>query len=286
MKADNFFLKKINNKYIVFIVLILILIFKFFFYSKLFCDELFVENISTNIINESPIKNQYQDTGLGFYFEQANKCYENNEYEKSLEIYLSLYSQRWISADLLYNISNTYFKLGKMGHALAFIEKAKKIAPRNSDINYNRKFIYNKLGEEEDIVKDFVNFFTQKELIYAFLILNFLFWTILTILTNNYNKNWKIINYLIFSKNILLLFIIIFVVWLIIFSSVNNKKEAIAVIPDVPVFASPTKDSQAIFTVPETKNVLVKEKRNGWIKVCIKDEKLEGWAKKENFEVV
>jgi hypothetical protein len=267
----NFFYKKF----------FLFLCFMFLFISFTFCISKDEKDLKNNYSKNISIN---KDSNIDFYFEKANKFYEKSDYNNALNLYLNLYSQGWISKDLLYNISNTYYKLGQKGYSLVFIERAKILAPRDSDINYNRKFIYNLVGEKEEPFKEVVNILNLNELIISFLIFNILFW-ILCILINDIRLNF-FKNKFIYIRFFVLFVVIFFAIWLVTFSIINHKKILISIIPDVPVFASPTQDGLAIFTVPEAKKVSILNRKGDWQEIYLEDENLKGWAKKENFEVV
>jgi tetratricopeptide (TPR) repeat protein len=79
-----------------------------------------------------------KDINQAFY--SANNFYEKREYGKALGDYLKILSQGIESGPLYYNIGNAYFKLGKVGYAIWAFEKARKIAPRDSDIRSNHEY--------------------------------------------------------------------------------------------------------------------------------------------------
>jgi tetratricopeptide (TPR) repeat protein len=55
-------------------------------------------------------------------FEQANELYKQEKYQEALEKYQTITSADYASAELYYNIGNTYFKLNKIPHAILFSE--------------------------------------------------------------------------------------------------------------------------------------------------------------------
>lgn len=69
-------------------------------------------------------------------FEQANTAYMEGEYEQALNLYLKTAAQ-YRSANLYYNIGNTYYKLHQIPRSILFYERALKLNPANEDIRYN-----------------------------------------------------------------------------------------------------------------------------------------------------
>ncbi len=217
-----------------------------------------------------------------FYFEKANKLYEKSNYSEAINLYLEIYNNGWISKDLLYNISNTYFRLGEKGKALLFIERAKKFSPRNSDISYNRKYLNGLYNENKKTDLDFLNIFTKYEVFNIFLFLNLLFWLFLVLKRKtNYFKNHFV--YLHFI--ILFLMILMFFYGLTLFL-LDKKDYAVILEPDSPCFAEPNKFSKALFTIPEAKKVLVLDNINSFTEIYLEKEELKGWIDNNNIEII
>lgn len=70
-------------------------------------------------------------------FYSANTYYEHGDYVKALENYDRLLQAGLESGRLYYNIGNSFFKIGKVGYAILFYEKAKRLIPRDGDLKSN-----------------------------------------------------------------------------------------------------------------------------------------------------
>lgn len=75
----------------------------------------------------------------------ADSAYNNKNYEKAEELYSKVLNEEGPSAGLLYNLGNTYYKLGKDGEAMLCFERAKKLSPGDKMINQNLNFLRNKV---------------------------------------------------------------------------------------------------------------------------------------------
>jgi tetratricopeptide (TPR) repeat protein len=71
--------------------------------------------------------------------DQANKAYAAQNFAKVEELYEQLLGTGQESAQLYFNLGNTYFKLGDNLRAILFYERAKRLAPQNLDIDFNLK---------------------------------------------------------------------------------------------------------------------------------------------------
>jgi tetratricopeptide (TPR) repeat protein len=258
-----------------------ILTTKFFALTIIFCS-FFLINLSAT----TTIKTTKSDTNS--YFEKANKFYEKSQFQNALEIYKNLYSQGLVSTDLLYNISNSYYKIGKIGYSYVFIERAFRLSPRDEDIKYNRKFILSLLGQKSNPLDILISVFSINELIfiglffYCVLFLFLIFGIFFEIFAVNRTWYWlKMIN----------LFIVIFMtVWIFFVYQIEYKDQlGVSISQDVPVYASPDIASKAIFTMPEGKKFIIEkiEKYDtNWCAIYIQDKSLKGWIKKENMEIL
>ena len=70
-------------------------------------------------------------------FTEANTKYQSGAFKGAIEGYESILKSGKETAALDYNLGNAHFRLGHLGEALLFYERALKIAPRNADILWN-----------------------------------------------------------------------------------------------------------------------------------------------------
>ncbi|MGB0175679.1 MAG: tetratricopeptide repeat protein [Owenweeksia sp.] len=72
-------------------------------------------------------------------FEKANAAYKEEKYSEALNLYKSIREQGYESAELYYNMGNTYFKLGQTAPSILHYERAARLAPYDDDIQQNLK---------------------------------------------------------------------------------------------------------------------------------------------------
>lgn len=73
-------------------------------------------------------------------FTAANHAYDNKDFAAALNGYLKLETANSISAPLYFNIGNCYFRQGKLGYAILYYMRAKRLTPRDGDIAANLAF--------------------------------------------------------------------------------------------------------------------------------------------------
>ena len=70
-------------------------------------------------------------------FQAGNSLYQAGDHEGALDAWLGLYEDGFESGELHYNIGNAYFRLGELGRAILFYERAKVALPRDESVRTN-----------------------------------------------------------------------------------------------------------------------------------------------------
>ena len=81
--------------------------------------------------------------------EEAMRSYDRGKFSLALQYYKNLLRQGHLSAELLYNLGNCYYKMGKLHSALICYERALRLDSRDPDILENLNLVRRKLGLEE-----------------------------------------------------------------------------------------------------------------------------------------
>ncbi|ACC98671.1 TPR repeat-containing protein [Elusimicrobium minutum Pei191] len=79
--------------------------------------------------------------------QKADEYYNKGRFDLALKEYKSALNGRQNNAYLYYNIGNSYFKLGSLGRALAYYDKAFELNPRDSFIRQNFSFALERSGQ-------------------------------------------------------------------------------------------------------------------------------------------
>ena len=75
---------------------------------------------------------------LAAIYRQANADYGQGRYERAIEKYEQI-AHSLQNGVVYYNLGNAYFRLGKRGKAILNYERAKRLMPRDKDIDFNLK---------------------------------------------------------------------------------------------------------------------------------------------------
>ena len=68
---------------------------------------------------------------------QADSAYINNDFASAISIYETILQNEGESADIYYNLGNSYYKMENIAKAILNYEKALLLNPGNGDIRFN-----------------------------------------------------------------------------------------------------------------------------------------------------
>ena len=85
----------------------------------------------------------------------ANQAYERGDYSTAISMYEKLLLEQKISADLLYNLGNAYYKNGDIGKAILNYERSLKLEPQFEPAKKNIAFIKDQIEYPFSKIPDF-----------------------------------------------------------------------------------------------------------------------------------
>ena len=75
--------------------------------------------------------------GQGAFFDEGNQRYREGDFDGALASYVQILDSGLESGELYYNVGNTYFKLGDLGPAILYYERARRLMPGDDDLLAN-----------------------------------------------------------------------------------------------------------------------------------------------------
>lgn len=242
--------------------------------------------------------------------QRADSAYKAGNYEEAIDLYSQIMDTQGISAGILYNQGNAFYKLGKDGEAIVCYERAKKLDPKNKSINQNLNFVSAKIleqnkgslnGKAGNLEPDAETFFQS-------------LYRLITIETKS--NNWAVFAVMafllflggmalyMFTPNVLarktgffsgicfLGFTMIFVIFAYLGAHrYKSQQEAILMAFTTELLDQPSQDSQKVTSTLHrgTKLKILEEttdnKGEEWTKVKLNSSNV-GWIKKENIEII
>lgn len=237
--------------------------------------------------------NSFSQSLPGEKFREGTNLYSAGNYEEALQAWLDLYNTGYSSAELMYNIGNTYFKMNDIPSAVLFYERARLRKPGDEDINYNlqiaRILVMDRF--EEIPVLFFIRWYdflalarstnSWAKISLSAFILSLLFLSVY-FFTSKYNIKvaafWLALALFIISFSTLSL-------------SVRNRnlvtkpREAIIFEPQVNGKSSPDDSGTDLFVLHEGTKVMIEDEVGEWFEIRLSDGN-KGWIPSNSMEII
>jgi len=223
----------------------------------------------------------------------GNSAYQNSLWHDAINCYMQIDSAGYQSADLYYNLGNSFFKSGDKAHALLWYERALRLSPNNEDIEHNIAFVNRQIIDKMEILPSIFIVSWWNE-ISGLCTSNT--WAILSIVCV-----WTTIASLLLfllstpaflrkTGNILLIISIILCIFCVICASreknrYNQKPEAIIMEKVVSAQSSPTDNGKELFVIHEGLKISITDYSGKYIEIKLPSGE-KGWILGENAEVI
>lgn len=226
-------------------------------------------------------------------FEEATAFYNQGEYTKAADNYLKILDNREHSAELYFNLGNTYYKLNKIAPSIYYYEKALLLKPNDRDIRNNLAYAQNMtLDAIEPLPQTTISKMYNQLTTYlsfdqwAYVAVGFMMLFVCCYIAFYYFKFSTQKRIAFISSLVFLLFTIIAVMLAYIqFSNFKSEQPAIVFSEEVGVKSEPNNRGQAIFTLHAGTKVNVLEQLNDWKKIAIADG-TTGWIPSEDIKIL
>lgn len=225
---------------------------------------------------------------------QGNQAYNDGNFQKAADLFLSVIGQGFESADLYYNLGNAYFKLNDIPSSILYYEKALKLNPKDEDINFNLKLANSRIIDKIEPVPEFFLKKWWKQTVdlmpadkWAHLGIT-LFFLLLFFVTTFLVSRAVIIRKLSFWTSLILLIFTAFSLFVGYRAHRTQEKETDGIVftPTVTVKSSPSENSVDLFVVHEgTKVNILLDNLQGWTEIKIANGSV-GWIKSSDYKPI
>jgi len=224
-------------------------------------------------------------------FVNANEYYSDQEYLSSIELYEDILLNVE-HEDVYYNLGNAYYRAGDIGNSIWAYERALKLSPRDSDINFNINYLRTMVRDKIIPPNDMYIISLYKSLMLKFKLSDLIIFVgLLSVLLsikyiiNSYSNALKsfntIINYAIFTLIIALSWMALDKYW-----NVSDKYHGVIVTSAVDVRSSPLdRGENIVFRIHEGTKVEIQNTQSGWSEIELLDGK-KGWILSKAFREI
>ncbi len=228
-----------------------------------------------------------ETNSAGELYLDANRAYKEGRYQDAIDDYLQLFGNGYVNGHLYYNLGNAYLRSGQLGRAILNYKRARILIPRDADLNFNLRYA---LDQTQDAIPADQNYLGQaffwleditfRELMWAFAVLNILFWGIL-LLRLFVRPEWTYY-----------VFIVLLIFWLVGGASLGVKwhqhrsdLRAVILAGEVEVLAGPDASDTVLFKLHEGTIIQRERIEDDWSLIRLSDSK-RGWVRSSTIEQI
>ena len=224
---------------------------------------------------------------------EAETAYAAEQYDKAIELYESILKSYGDSYELYYNLGNSYYKDGKIAHAILNYERALLIKPGDSDVRFNLELAKQQTVDKIEPIQEFFMiewFRSVQNLIGVDSWANLgivCFVLFIGCLVLFFFSKWMRIKKIGFYLGILFFVVVIFAN-IFAYNQKNelvNREGAIVFAPTVTVKSSPDNSGTDLFVLHEGTKVHVRGTIGDWVEIMFEDGNV-GWINKKDITII
>lgn len=223
----------------------------------------------------------------------ADSAYIRNDFTTAIQIY-EMILRTGESADIYYNLGNSYYKIGDIAKAILNYERALILKPANKDIRSNLEIARAKTVDKVTDVPElffitWLKSITNSMGIQSWAIIAISFFLLFIVSIYIFFFSTKIVARKTFF--ILALFFLVFCVIANISAAFQrrvrlNRMNAIIISPSVTIRSTPNDNGTSLFILHEGRKVFIKDdSMKDWKEIQLEDGNV-GWVKKNDLEVI
>ena len=219
-------------------------------------------------------------------FENANSAYNAGQFEKAVMLYKEILESGHQSAELYFNLANSYYRLNQVGESIFYFEKAKQLQPMDEDININSAFAQNMAIDAVEVLpksqftlmeEKTIELFSQEGWAYVIVFMAWLlvfFWGLYL-----WNKA-PVIKRTFFVTTLVLGLLLTGSLLIAVFKSSVTAETTYGILFDekIEVWAEPNSRAEVLFLLHEGTKVQMFDQLQEWQKIRIANGS-EGWIK-------
>lgn len=233
------------------------------------------------------------EAGAYRLFDEGNVLYQQEEYSTALEKFHQIEEQGLVSPALYFNLGNTYYKLGQIGRAVLYYERALRLAPRDDDVLANLAIANQATVDKITPPPEFALATWLRSALYllpisalgriiAVLYLSLGGFVVLLIVKRRSRLNSALKRASLVALTLLLITATLFLAqW----QDSRNRVAAIVLAEQLPAMDAPGNGATEVFSIHEGTKVSIEQSSDGWAEIVLPDGKI-GWVSLEGVEII
>lgn len=211
-------------------------------------------------------------------FEQGNKAYQAGDFATAKDRYEGLVKEGNGGLALSLNLGNTYYRLGQMGRARLWYERALEAAPRDEDARYNRDIVRERVGEKETDTDGLRSVAGILWILAS--VANVLFFALLALgLSREGEWIW-------WGRWVLGLVFAILLTGALAAQRQMSVRYGVVIVDRAEARTGPSAQEQVGFVAPEGHRVVLLDRLNDWVQIGVPAKGLKGWVQSNAIDPV
>ncbi len=225
-------------------------------------------------------------------FKESNDLYTNGDYQNAVEGYLEVLKSGFESAELYFNIGNSFYKLNNIPESNYYYEKAKSISPNDDDILTNLSFAQNlridkietlPITDVQNLKLSILDLLSEKG--WSFMLIS-LIWMMCFAFTFYILSNDSKFKRSFFSISLLFLILSSFTLFVNIEKKKNSEiKYAIIYDKEIEVWSEPNNISELKFLLHEGTKVKQIDVIEDWLNIQLENGTI-GWIQSSSLRIL
>lgn len=225
---------------------------------------------------------------------EANAQYERGEYADAAQQYEALIDSGYEDPALYYNLGNAYFKTGDLGRAVLNYLRAEELTPRDPDIRANLELARARTVDQvesggESLFASVSNAARRWVTVGEMGVLSLLLWVASAIAIGALIV-WRAVPRRTAVRNGAFVTSAATLVTLMLLLGMlyanPNDDSAVVVESTVDVMSGPGKQYEKEFTLHSGAQVRLVDSRQGWVRITLPGDDLQGWAPSNAVEAI
>ena len=225
-------------------------------------------------------------------FKESNDLYTNGDYQNAVEGYLEVLKSGFESAELYFNIGNSFYKLNNIPESNYYYEKAKSISPNDDDILTNLSFAQNlridkietlPITDIQNLKLSILDLLSEKG--WSFMLIILIWMTCFAFILYIFSNDSKFKRSF-FSISLLFLILSSFTLFVNIEKKKNSEiKYAIIYDKEIEVWSEPNNISELKFLLHEGTKVKQIDVIEDWINIQLENGTI-GWIQSSSLRIL
>ena len=225
---------------------------------------------------------------------EANAQYARGEYADAAQQYEALIDSGYEDAVLYYNLGNAYFKNGDLGRAVLNYLRAEELSPRDADIRANLEFARARTVDRvesggESLFGSVSNVARRWVTVGEMGIMSLLLWIVSAagigalIVWRGVPRRTAVRNGAVVASAATLVSLLLLLSMLY---ANPNDDSAVVVASQIDVVSGPGEQYETEFTLHGGAQVRLVDSRQGWVRIALPGDDLQGWARSNAVEAL